>query len=138
MNRDHQRLNQLFDQVLAAFREGDRELAAALWTQFDTGLRNHFDFEELHLFPQFRRLHPKAAAALLAEHAQMLSMLSKLSIGVDLHLTRADIVDEFIASLRAHAEREDALLYRWAQTRATNIEPYVPPTTLGTKPRARR
>jgi hemerythrin-like domain-containing protein len=138
MNRDHQRLNQLFDQALLALREGDREQAAALWSQFDTGLRNHFDFEELHLFPQFRKLHPKAAVALLNEHAQMLSVLNKLSVGVDLHCTRSDIADDFITRLRAHAEREDALLHRWAQTYATSVEPYVPPATLGANAQRRR
>ena len=117
MNGDHERLNRLFDEVLIAFQEGDRENAAALWAQFETGLRNHFDFEELHLFPQFRKLIPGETAALQAEHAHILSLLEQLSVGVDLHLTRADMVEDFIARLRAHAEREDALLYRWADIR---------------------
>jgi hemerythrin-like domain-containing protein len=138
MIRDHQRLNQLFDQVLIAFREGEREQAAALWTQFETGLRNHFDFEELRLFPQFRKLHSEEVAQLMAEHAQILSLLSKLSMGVDLHLTRTDMVDDFIAGLRAHAVREDALLYRWARAHATNVERYLPPATPDTDAQPRR
>jgi hemerythrin-like domain-containing protein len=117
MVADHERLSRLFDQVLIAFQEGDQQNAAALWSQFETGLRNHFDFEELHLFPKFQVLNPVEIAALQAEHAHMLSMLEELSIGVDLHLTRSDMVEDFVARLRAHAEREDALLYRWADAR---------------------
>ena len=113
---DHERLNRMFDQVRNAFQEGDSESAAALWSQFETGLRNHFDFEELHLFPHLRKIVPAEVAALQAEHARMLSMLHTLSVGVDLHFTRSDMVDDFIARLRAHAEREDALLYRWTDT----------------------
>lgn len=119
---DHERLNRLFDEVLIAFQEGDRENAAALWSQFETGLRNHFDFEEFHLFPQFRKLIPGETAALQAEHAHILSLLEKLSVGVDLHLTRSDMVEDFIARVRAHAEREDALLYRWADIREWRID----------------
>jgi hypothetical protein len=34
---------------------------------------------------------------------------------VDLHAIRAEVVADFIALLRAHAHREDDLLYRWAE-----------------------
>lgn len=129
LNRDHQRLNRLFNEAVAAFRAGDRDQAAALWSQFDTGIRNHFDFEELHLIPQFRRLYPKAAAQLQAEHARVLSLLEELSVGSYLHLARADVVEDLITRLRAHADREDALLYRWAQARGTNVQRYVAPAT---------
>ena len=112
---DHRRLNQLFDDVLSAFREGDHADAAALWTQFETGLRNHFVFEEVRLFPQFRQEHPDAAAELAADHTRLGSMLSELSVGLDLHLTRADMVEQFIGLLRSHAAREEALLYRYAK-----------------------
>jgi hypothetical protein len=69
----------------------------------------------VRLFPQFRQAHPAAAAELVADHGNLRAMLGDLSVGLDLHLTRADMVERFVVVLRSHAAREDALLYRWAQ-----------------------
>lgn len=118
LSDDHRRLDQLFNDVLRAFRGGDREEAAALWSQFETGLRNHFVFEEVRLFAEFRRANPAATAELVTDHVKLRAMLSDLSVSLDLHLTRADMVENFISALRSHAAREDALLYRWAEANA--------------------
>jgi hypothetical protein len=41
----------------------------------------------------------------------------RLGIGVDLHLTRFEMVRELVHESRAHAAREDDLSYRWADQR---------------------
>ncbi|MET0386583.1 MAG: hemerythrin domain-containing protein [Polyangiales bacterium] len=115
MSGDHTRLARLFDDLLNAFEGDAQQACAALWTQFDSGLRRHFELEERYILPYFRADHPEEAEALQREHAQILTKLETLGIGVDLHLTRAEVVADFVHSIRQHAEREDQLLYAWTQ-----------------------
>jgi hemerythrin-like domain-containing protein len=106
----------LFEKVLTAFEADAQDEAARLWTAFERGLRAHFELEELHILPELAKVDAAESAALLAEHAQLRSKLGELGVGVDLHLTRQGAVADFIATLKAHAAREDALMYRFAQT----------------------
>jgi hemerythrin-like domain-containing protein len=113
---DHARLDKLFDSLVAAFDADARSEAARLWSQFELELARHFALEEQEIFPEFAKVAPAEAAELLHEHGALRSRLQSLSVGVDLHLTRAETVSAFVRTLRSHAKREDALLYRWAQT----------------------
>jgi hemerythrin-like domain-containing protein len=113
---DHAWLAALFERLLAAFQADAREDAARLWTAFDEGLRSHLALEEEHLLPRFARVDPDEAQALLTEHHHIRDKLLRMGIGVDLHLTRDEQVEQFIRELNAHARREDALMYRWTQT----------------------
>jgi hypothetical protein len=121
--RDHERLEKLFEDLRAAFEADAREDAARLWTDLDRGLNAHMEFEERHVLPAFRGVDASEAAHLLREHDLIRRRLTVLGVGVDLHVLRAEIVADFIALLRAHARREDALLYRWAERE-------LPPATL--------
>jgi len=51
---------------------------------------------------------------LIEEHRALRKRLDELGIGVDVHQTNIGAIRELAAKLRRHAEREDALLYRWA------------------------
>jgi len=115
LSQDHQRLERLFVDLLAAFNADAREDTARLWDEFDSGLTTHMAFEERLLLPVFGAANPGEARALLAEHEQIRRTLSELGVGLDLHLTRAEVVSDFIARLRSHARREDELMYRWAE-----------------------
>jgi hypothetical protein len=115
LGREHAHLDRLFRDLLYAFEADARMEVGRLWNQFDAELRTHMTLEEEHLLPQFLEFNAPEAAALLREHDQLRDKLLKLGVGVDLHLTRFTQVDEFVAQLRAHAKREDALMYRWAQ-----------------------
>ena len=113
--REHVELDELFERLQAAVRADARDEAAALWSDFDTRLSAHMRLEEREILPWFAREYPTEAESILAEHAQIRSTLLELGVGVDLHFARAEVVDRFIALLRAHAQREDAALYAWTQ-----------------------
>jgi hemerythrin-like domain-containing protein len=112
---DHARLEQLFEELRAAFDANAAQDAARLWGELDQGLGAHMDFEEHHVLPAFRAVDRREADALLRDHELIRRRLIELGMGVDLHLLRVEVVADFIALLRAHARREDALLYRWAE-----------------------
>ena len=123
LTQDHERLERLFVDLLAAFNADARDDTARLWSEFDTGLCWHMALEERSLLPAFRETESEEANALLLEHEQIRSRLSELGIGLDLHLTRADVMAVFLHLLRTHARREDALLYRWAARKTPHLEP---------------
>lgn len=116
LTKHHADLDQLFTRLLEAVRADARSDIESLWTEFDTGLRKHFAVEEALILPEFERLDRAEAQALRAEHDEMRKALDGFAVSVDLHLTRADAVDAFVAQLRSHAAREDQLLYAWADS----------------------
>jgi hypothetical protein len=115
LTRDHERLERLFEVLIAAFDADARQDAARLWGELERGLSAHMDFEERHVLPAFCAVDRVEAEDLLREHHLIRCRLTDLGVGVDLHLLRVEVVADFIALLRAHARREDALLYRWAE-----------------------
>jgi len=123
MLAEHSRLENLFARLLEAFTTDSREETQSLWTELEHGLEAHFEQEEHYLFPLFARVFPAETNALKAEHRQIRDQLATLGVGVDLKLVHVALARDFIEALRAHANREDRLLYRWAEESAS-------PTTL--------
>jgi iron-sulfur cluster repair protein YtfE (RIC family) len=111
---DHDALDRLFAELTEAFGSDVPTEHARLWSALDERLRAHMELEEQYLLPRLALSHPDEARALRAEHDELRRLLLELGVGVDLHTTRADAVERFVAVLRGHARREDALLYRWA------------------------
>jgi hemerythrin superfamily protein len=111
---DHRRLENLFDQLIAAFEANDREAVSSLWTQFDTQLLAHMSVEERYLIPSLLKADDRGARSILKEHEHIRARLTELGAGVDLHIVRVDSARAFVEELRAHARREDELLYKWA------------------------
>ncbi len=132
--RDHQRLEALFVQLLDAFREGDQDELRWMWSRFDAGLSAHLVVEERYLLPLFERVEPDEAAALLAEHAGFRKTLNDLGVGVDLHVVKLDVAQGFVEALRAHARREDQLLYPWAERALGDSSQEAVARELGLKP----
>jgi hemerythrin-like domain-containing protein len=116
LREDHHRLDRLFERVLCVFEADAPDEAVRLWTEFERDLKAHFELEERYILPDLAKANPTEAGELIREHARLLAKLGELGVGVDLHLTRSEAVADFIATLRAHAAREDALMYRFAQT----------------------
>ena len=111
---DHTRLNGILTRLLSAFEANDREDMAALWNQLEAGLTTHMAAEEKFLLPVLARTEPAEARELLLEHAEIRSRLLELGVRVDLHTIRLDTGRELIDLLRAHARREDEILYELA------------------------
>lgn len=115
---DHHELASLFERLRDAFAADAREDTQTLWTELQRRLGAHLDAEETLLFPRFKEVDPKEVDALLAEHVRLRAQLEELGVGVDLKLVREPVAKAFLDTLDAHAKREDALLYRWADEAA--------------------
>lgn len=112
---DHERLEQIFVDLKAAFAVSDREEVARLWSAFDAGLTSHMAAEEEHVIELFRKVDPAEADAILKEHAKIRASLADLAVRIDLRMVRKLEADDFIELIRDHARRENALMYRWAE-----------------------
>jgi len=123
---DHRRLDALFEELLNRVHIDDAAAARQAWTAFEHGLMTHIEAEERHMIPIFERRDPDEAAALLVEHAKIRSLLAELGVMLDLHALREEKVEELVGFLRAHAAREEAALYRWADSDL----PEVPKTSI--------
>lgn len=119
---DHQRLEKIFEQVLAAAEADDHEELLRQWTTFESGLLGHMEAEELHLIPHLQRLSPANARILIQEHRHLRSRLAELGVALDLHALRLDTARAFIDELRGHARSEDRLMYRCAEEQLPHEE----------------
>ena len=75
----------------------------------------HVELEERFVLPKPAEIAPAEAARLTREHAEIRVQLLQLGVALDLRLARADLVQEFLRVLKLHTQREDALMYRWAE-----------------------
>lgn len=114
LRADHEALDEVAERVLAIIAEGDREDVGAAITELQVRITAHLDGEERDLLPEYARHDPQDAATLLAEHAAIRETLAELDIESDLHLVRLEAMREILRKLRAHAQRENDGLYRWA------------------------
>lgn len=114
LRADHGRLEILLQDLLAAFAADEPDELRRRWNELDRSLTAHMAVEERLILPAFARHDPGEAASLLAEHGELRRELFELGIAVDLHMIREEAGRRFVARLRDHARREDALLYRWA------------------------
>lgn len=114
--KDHDDLDLLLARLTNAFRTDDWELASATYASFEARLTPHLRAEEELLFPDFEKFEPQETAELRETHRLIRNRVFELGVGVDLHQTRLTAIEELGALLRAHAERENQLLYRWADS----------------------
>jgi hypothetical protein len=113
MERSHQHLDDLYGQLLAAM-EANAPDVCALWTRFDHELLAHMEAEERFVLPKFAHVDANEAMSLLREHGAIREQLLEIGVAIDLHQARYARALELVEKLRAHAGREDHLLYRWA------------------------
>lgn len=120
LRADHERLEELAESIIRTIVEGDREDVSSAVSALQASVGAHLDGEERELIPRYAE-HDAAGAALLSkDHAAIRNALAELDVATDLHLVRADSMRAFLASLRAHAARENLGLYRWL---ASTLEP---------------
>jgi hemerythrin-like domain-containing protein len=114
--QDHEDVARRLEGLVAAARADDREALAAAFAQAEEGLLAHMNAEELYVLPAFSVVDAKEAKALRAEHARLREELGRLGLGVELHVVRKEHVDQLVAFVRQHAERERKLMYKWIDT----------------------
>jgi hemerythrin-like domain-containing protein len=112
--RHHAEVDERICKLLVRADGGDNHDLAAEWNLLEGELARHFELEEREVLPLFERDNPEEVARLRQEHAALRRDLLALGIRADLHLLRAEAVHDFVRDLRAHANREDETLYRWA------------------------
>ncbi|MCB9593992.1 MAG: hemerythrin domain-containing protein [Sandaracinaceae bacterium] len=108
---EHRKIEARMARLADAAEGADAPTLIREWTGFEAALRAHLDVEEAQLFG---RVAADERAGLLAEHRALRDRLDELGLEVELHQVRRATIDAFLAALRAHAAREDGLLYRAA------------------------
>lgn len=116
LSADHEDLAALAARVDKELTEGDRDDVRAVIADLQTRVLAHLDSEERDLLPGYAEAAPEDAQIILSEHAAVRKALAEMDMATDLHLVRANAVGAFMDLLRAHAERENRGLYRWAAT----------------------
>jgi polyisoprenoid-binding protein YceI len=111
---DHEHLEKSFEAIVKDAWRGDPAGLSERWRSFERELLAHLDTEEVDLIAVYGGFEPLEARELLAEHQQIRVTATEMGIDLDLHCLRAARVQAFIDQLRAHAQREERLLYPWA------------------------
>jgi hypothetical protein len=125
MLAEHAHLGMLFEATIGAFQRGDAAAAASSFAAVEERLVAHLALEDELLIPPLRDVDPDSAEALAEDHRRIRARLAELGIAVELHAARAPAVEELAALVRAHAHREDALLYRWADQALHDLDEQV-------------
>jgi hypothetical protein len=118
LSEHHRVLDERLDRMVIGAQVRDAAELRAEWSDFERELLRHLEYEEAEILPGFAADSPGEARAILAEHAKIRATLTDLGLNLDLHLLRSEAVQDFVAQLKAHARREDDLLYAWARSRA--------------------
>jgi polyisoprenoid-binding protein YceI len=114
LSEDHARLDRSFIALVDEAETRDQADLRPEWQAFERELLAHMAAEETHVIAAFRRQEPAEAEALLREHEEIRTKLTEMGIDLELHALRPERVAAFVAELRAHARREESLLYPWA------------------------
>ena len=117
LQQDHRHVAALLDRLIACVRADDREATSACFSRVEKALLKHLDVEEMFVFPVLVKTHAKEVDALLREHAVLRRDLGAIGLDLDLHMVREKAIEAFCATLREHAEREEALAYAQAEQR---------------------
>ena len=119
---DHQHFDALFSQLLADMHAGEWSTCQSTWSHFERELLDHMAAEEALVLPSFELVNPAETVQLREEHATVRRLLADLGVRIELHAVKEEHVKRLIESLRAHAAREDALLYRWASELSPELQ----------------
>jgi nucleotide-binding universal stress UspA family protein len=113
LRRDHARLDVVYHELLEAYGRDDWTYVRSRFDTFDAALRRHMEDEESDVLPAFSIAHPSEADDLRAEHVDLRRELDAFGVRVDLHAATLPEASRLIERMRAHAAREERLLYSW-------------------------
>lgn len=111
----HQRLQEELAELFRSIRMMTPERTRQVWDRLDRELRDHLRLEEQRVLPLFEVHSSAEAAALRAEHHQILRKLDQLGVDLDLHNFDEERAEELVELLRAHVARAQRTLYAWAE-----------------------
>jgi hypothetical protein len=117
LERDWAQQEQALQDIIRTFDTQEYIVCVEAWNGFEDVLLRHFEFEECHLFPALQRDLPVLATLFADEHAGLLQELQRLGLGLDLHITKAEDVRQFVRALRKHSIREHKWLHEWLQSK---------------------
>lgn len=110
---DHQRLEEIVTEVLAAPAATNPVERQRMWRTLEARIQSHFEAEEKYAIPKLMAARPRDGHALLAEHKHLRRRLAELAAEIGLSIARFESALGFVDELRAHARHEETLLYRW-------------------------
>ena len=111
----HHEIEAAYRALLAAtYTDDPRELVTE-FRSFEREILEHIKAEEDVILPAYEQHAPMDARALRGDHEKIRQQLTRICIDCELHAIRAATLEDLIADLRAHAAREDAQMYPWAQ-----------------------
>lgn len=113
----HREMEQAGRALLACAHEDCSRSLTAQYRAFEQAVLEHLEAEETELLPAYAAHAPEEAAAIRGEHAAIRTLLLQVGVEVELHLVRLETLRSLIDTLHAHAAREDAAMYPWAQLR---------------------
>jgi hypothetical protein len=122
MQQHHSAIESALCELAIYAHRGDAETTRTLFTILEEEVRDHLALEERQFLPLFAESNPVEEAGLREEHANVRCRLEKLGLAIELHELRPDMIDDFIALLRAHCARETHSLYAWVECRLTPTE----------------
>jgi hypothetical protein len=122
MHDDHATLEHALSEVLERAYEDDQEELRAAFRALECELRAHLELEERALLPRFALVSPAETEHIRADHELIRARLDALGLALDLRSLRAHDLSDFVALLRAHALREEKILYVWADAALTESE----------------
>jgi len=112
--KDHAEIERLLTLLVSAVDANDDcQDLQCVWSQVECLLLDHIKTEEHEFFGLVAPAHRAEVEVLRAEHQYIRRALAELGVQVELHAVRKPQVDELVAFLRGHAERENQTLYRW-------------------------
>lgn len=114
LGRDHAAIDRRLSDLANAADGADLPTILRVFREVDRGLRAHIDGEEHYLFGDFEKHHPNEIRELRQEHDRFRRSLDELMIRTELHTVRKEDFERLVSELRAHADKENKTLYRWA------------------------
>jgi hypothetical protein len=111
----HAELLAAFDALLRASSGDTPHELSSRWGVLDAALRDHMEAEEDLIIPAFQLTAPEEGDELRTEHAVLRKMLDEIGRDVREQGIHTGRLRRLVELLRAHAAREDAEMYPWAE-----------------------
>lgn len=102
-------------ELMGAAHSADPRALAQRWREVERDLLEHMAAEEQLMLPEYGEHDPDVARALRNEHTALRDHMFELGVAVQFHALRWEALQYFVDELRAHARREELILYRWAE-----------------------